>query len=296
MSASRTKGRLDCDTGYGDGHIFLSAADAQLIGAGTGTMTRNGAGDFSLNVGVSQTVTMLFALSSLLFRYGLQDDFQEQFGSSAAGGSQGFPVGGYTTLTTASGAVGGPVNLAVLNSASFTIGRKVLLGGTQKTFITAIPDATHITVAAITATIASGSVVTENLFTTPADVTGPPPYTGLTQFTPVTAPRPKGILIRQIYPVYQFGVVNATTNTIGLTKTVFANATAPIVSNLLTNAANGLGVTFGATPNVTPIQIPTPAYQITKYASYNIEWDIVTAATGTARIYGIFVDVGYNWN
>lgn len=295
MSASRTKGRLDCDTGYGDGHVFLAATSASVV-SGTFTRTRNAAGDFSLNAGASNTGVLSFPLDSLVFRYGLQDDFQEQFGSSAAGGAQGLPVGGYTTLTTASGAVGTAVNLAVLNSINFTVGRKVLLGGTQKTFITAIPDGTHITVAAITSTLASGSVVTENLFTTPADVTGPPPYAGTTQFTPVTAPRPKGIYIKELYPVYAISGAAATLNTISLTKCQYAPGAANVITSLLTSGANGLATATNANPYVTPIQIPSPAFQVSKYASYAVEWDISTGSGGAANIYGIFVDIAYNWN
>lgn len=295
MSATRHKGRLDCDSGYGDGHIFLPAASASVV-SGTFALTRNAAGNISLNAAASITGVLSFPMAPLIFRYGLQDDFQEQFGSSAAGGAQGVPVGDWTTLTTASGAVGLLVNLAVLNSAGFVVGRKVLLGGTQKTFITAIPDATHITVAAITTTLASGSVVTENLFTTPADVSGPPPYTGLTQFTPLTTPRPKGITIKEIYPVYLLSGAAATLNTISLTKTQFGFGAAAVVTTLLASGANGLATATNADPYITPIQIPTPAFQVSKYAEYAIEWDVTTAAGGAAQIYGIFVDIAYNFN
>lgn len=292
---SRTRGRQDSDLGYADGHIFIGP-EAFTATTGTAALTRNASGDFSLNIGASQTAVLQCPLDRLIFRYGVQDWLQEQFGSAQAGGSQGLPVGGYSTLTTASATAGSSVNVAVINSGNFTNGRFVS-AGTQKTQIVAIPDATHITLATLTVTLAAGSLISENLFTTPAGVTGPPPLTGTTSLTPVTSPRPKGIAFRELYPVYQLTGAAASLNTIGLTKTVFANATAPVVTNLLTDAANGLATATQATPYVTPIQIASPAvYQTTKFSEYMLEWDVTTAAGGAARIYGVFIDVLYNFS
>ena len=289
----RTQGILQGDTGYPDGQIFIPASSAFVTGT-AGTWTRVGSGNNALVLGNSSTTLLTIPLAPAIFRYGMQDWLQEQFGSGQAGGAQGFPVGGYTTLSVGSTAAGAGANIAVLNSANFTVGRAVLCAA-QKTIITAIPDATHITVAALASTLAAASVVTENLFTTPAGVSGFPPYTGITELTPATSPRPKGIAIRQIYPVYLVAGASLTTNTIGLTKTVFANATAPAVTNLLTDAANGMPVTTQATPYVIPIQIPTPAFQTSKFAEYTIEWDVTTAGGGTADIYGVFVDIAFNY-
>jgi hypothetical protein len=294
---SRTQGKFASDIGWNDGQIFLSALDIDLV-SGTATFTRNASGDYSWNLGASATCVFAVALSSLLFRYGVQDDLQENYGAGPGPllyGSQGEVVGGYTTLTTASGAVGSNVNLAVLSSVNFNVGNAVLCGA-QKTYVTAIPDSTHITVQSITATLASGSVITQNLFTTPAGVTGRPPFTGQSQLTPVTSPRPKGIQFREIYPWYLVTGAALTTNTIGITKTVAANATANAVTNILANAANNLQTATQATPYLTPIQIASPAFQTTKYASYNMEWDVTTGSGGAARVYGIYMDIGYNWN
>jgi hypothetical protein len=288
---SRTRGRQDSDLGYADGQFFIQAPGAAKTASGL----------YSLALGNSATDTLVFPLEKIVFRYGLQDWTQEQFGSTRAGGSQGLPVNGFTTLTTASIAVGTSVSIPVLNSADFVVGRTLqvdVLGTSEYPTITSIPDATHIVVSAITASHASGSVVSQNVFTTPAGVTGPPPFTGTTSLTPVTSPRPKGIKIRQIYPWFTVTGLALTTNTIGLTKTVAANATAPVVTSLLTNAANGLPTAVQATPYLTPIQLPSANinYQTTKFASYNIEWDISTGTTGTAAVYGIFVDVEFNWS
>jgi hypothetical protein len=314
MSATRTKGRYDSDLGYSDGQIFISVADATELSPGSTTggaplITKNAVGDYSLNITGATTpqVNLLFPLSGIIFRYGLQDDSQQQFGSQAAGGAQGLTVAGTTTITTASTVASNVVNVPVVNSANFVIGRRVKYG-VNTCLITAIPDATHITLSGIQLgliipAVTFPAVITESLFTTPADVTGPPPYPGTTQFVPVTTPRPKGITIKQIYPVYEITVAPISAQTIGVTKTVIAPASGvvPVVTNLLTNAANGLQVAMSlpsGTPIVTPIQMPNPVqitYQNSKYASYNIEWDITGVSGSIQRVYGVWVDVTYNY-
>jgi hypothetical protein len=289
----RTQGLISADVGQKDGHIFVGPGDFEVT-SGTATATRNASGDVSLNIGASQTCVLVASLSKLLFRYGMQDYVFAEFGSAQAGGAQGLPVGGTTTLTTASAGAGSFVNVVVLSSTNFTVGNFVS-AGTQKAQITAIPDGTHITLNSLSATLASGSVITQNLFTTPAGVTGPPPYTGLSQLTPVTAPRPKGIEFKALYPWYLVSSVALTTNTIGLTKTVAANNTANAVTNILANAANNMQTAIQTNPYLTPIQIASPAFQVTKYTDYIIEWDVTTAAGGAARVYGVYLDVDFNF-
>lgn len=294
---SRTQGKYQADSGSNDGQIFISALNMDLI-SGTATITRNAAGDFSYNIGASQTCVFAVALSALLYRYGLQDDLQEQFGAGPGPltyGSQGLTVGGYTTLSTASAAVGNNVSVAVLSSTNFSAGDPVL-AGTQKTSIVSIPDSTHLVLQTIASTLASGSVITQNLFTTPAGVTGRPPFAGVNSLIPVTSPRPKGIEFKELYPWYLVSGAALTLNTIGITKTVAANNAANVVTNILANAANNLQTATQTNPYLTPIQIASPAYQVTKYASYNIEWDVTTAGGGAARIYGAYLDVAFNFN
>ena len=293
---SRTSGRFDGDTGRGDGHIFFSALDGTLT-SGTGTAVRNAAGSFSLNVGNSQTAVLTIPLSSLMFRYGVQDYTQEQFGSSNAGlyGSQGQPVGGYTALTTSSASAGSNVNVAVNTSTGFSVGRTVMAGA-QTTYITAVPDGTHITLASLSATLATNSLISQDLFTTPAGVSGAPPFSGVSSLTPVTAPRPKGLAIKGIYPVYAIAGAALTLNTIGITKTVFSPNAAPVVTNILADAANTLATATNAQPYITPINLATPAtYLITKYSQYSIEWDVTTAGGGTAQLFGVFIDMIFNY-
>jgi hypothetical protein len=243
-------------------------------------------------------------LGDILFRYGLQDDLQEQFGTGQPVGAQGLQVGSPQTLSTGSSLAGANISVAVLSSVGFTVGTWAVVdtvaSGLQETqLINAIPDATHIQFATLKNAHTTPFPIAANIFTTPAGVSGPPPFTGITQLTAVTAPRPKGILFKAIYPVYQLTTAAQTTNTIGLTKTTFANVTAPVVTNIIANANNGLAVATNAQPYVTPIPVPVASqvYQTSRFTEYVIEWDITpSGATAIALLFGIFIDVSYNLN
>ena len=51
-----------------------------------------------------------------------------------------------------------------------------------------------------------------------------------------------------------------------------------------------------AQPYITPINLATPAtYLITKYSQYSIEWDVTTAGGGTAQLFGVFIDMIFNY-
>ena len=311
---SRTQARYDSDAQYQDGFLFLSSLADTAYTSGTVTATRNGNGDYSANIGNSQTVVAVMPVAGLLYRTGLQDDLQEQFGagtvglSGASANAQAAP--GFATAITAGITAGTGVSIPVLQSgltagsiqSGFKVGQVVTLdtvaSGVQEfPQITSIPDATHIVVNRVKNTHAAPAPVTGNLFTTPAGVTGRPPFTGLSQLTPVTGPRPKGILIKAIYPWYLVTGLALTLNTIGLIQTVAANGVANAVTNLIADANNGLPTAIQATPYLFGIPVPLAQQQFitTKFSSLNIEWDVTTGASGTARLYGVFLDVTFNY-
>lgn len=244
---SITKGRFEGDTPFADGQVWLSALDGAVTGTGSPTPATAGSGLDTLHIPASSTVKVTIPLSSLIFRYGTQPFLQEQFGSTKAGGAQGLPVAGYSTFITSGASAGINVNIAVDSSVNFTNGRYVTVG-TQNTFIVAIPDSTHITVAALTATAGVGVLIQENLFTTPSGAPGYPPFKGTTELTPQIAPTPKGLYIREIYPVYTVAGAAASSLTIGIVKTVFAFNTAPTVTSVLAVANNGMPVSTLANP------------------------------------------------
>lgn len=301
----RFQGRLDCDTPYSDGWSFrvMRATDAA---SGTVTWTQTAFGNQYLNIGNSQTVVLAISIDSLIARSGVQDDLQLQFGAGGLNGSQapfganGLPVNNFTTSSTASvGASSGPVNIAVVSSAGFSVGNIVSLGtNSTKEYqpITAIPDATHITVESTVFAHTTPFSIVQNPFTTPASVSGRPPFTGISSLIQPTSPRAKGVKLTAIYPVYQITGAALTTNTIGIAATTFANNTAPAITPVLSVAANGLATAVQAQPYVTPIIIPTPSFVTTKQTDIELQWNITTGASGTAQIYGIFGDVTYNYN
>lgn len=307
----RFQSRLDCDRGYNDGHLFISAFDSITLSGTTG-VARTGAGNFNLTIGNTQTVVLAFPLTNILFRTGVQDDLQEQFGSLRAGGAQGRHVPGFSSYTTGSLTAGSSVSIPVLNSglvssatAGFQVGDMLTLdtvaSGVQEfPFITSIPDATHVVVNKIVNAHSTNAPITQNVFTTPAGVSGRPPYSGISQLTPVTSPRPKGIQFRAIYPWFSVAGAALTLNTIGLTRTIAANnaTVASGESDIIANAANGLPTATQANPYLSAIAVPNASqiYQTSKFASYNLEWDLTTAGGGTAALWGIFIDVTYNYN
>ncbi len=286
-----------------DGIINICSTDLfPASGGGTLALTRIASGVWSQRLSTTTATVFQAAISTLETRFGMQDDLQEFYGSARAGGSNALPVGWPNTLSTSTVTAGAAVSIPVLSSVNFAVGQAILVdtvasGVQEYTYITAIADGTH-----ITATLANGHTtpfpIAANVFTTPAGVSGSPPYTGVTQLTPVTAPRVKGILIKQITPRYIINTTNITVNTIGLTVVQYTNAVAiPAATVLLANAQNGMSLTAAATPYVTPIPIPVAnqVYLNGRNSDPIIEWDITAAASGSVDVLGIEVVCSFNY-
>ena len=304
---SRSQTRYDCDTGYEDGVIWLNAFNFQPFGTAP-TATRTAKGNYSWAQGSSLTNQYQCALSKLLFRTGLRDYTQNLFGAGGVsdnphGAGSGYRFGTPTTQSTASVTALGPgvaVNIAVKYSALFTVGRGVLIdvGGAYPEYqiITAIPDATHITVAQLLFNHTSVFQITQGQFTTSAGQSGPSVGNSTaTQFS-IVASRPKGILIRGFEVVYQVGTASLTSISIGLSQTTYKNATALAISDILAAGTNGLAVTNAATPYVIPVALASPAYLTSDLTEYDLEIIAVTPGTSTFNLYGAFVYVTYNYN
>lgn len=303
---SRTQRRMDSDLGYTDGHIFVPATIESVAGsfvAANNILTRNASGNVGLLIPASTTAVLTFPLRSILFKYGIADDLQQNFGGSLGASANGLAIGSPFTLSTGSSVAGVNISVAVLSSVGYTVGLPCLIdtvaSGLQETaVINAIPDATHIQFATLKNAHTTPFPIQQNIFTTPAGP-GSSPFTGATQLTTTTS-RPKGIIFKQIHPVYAIITNPLSLNTIGLTQTIFANLTAPAVTNILANAANGLqtAATTLATPAVTPVTIPiaNQTFRNTRFAEYILEWDVTTPAGGTAQLFGIFLDVTYDYN
>lgn len=308
---SRTQGRLDSDRWQADGIIALSAFDLATV-TGTGVLTRIAAGEFSLRFSNLNTACVVGGtLSGPVFRTGLQDYLQEQFGSLAAGGSAGARVPGFSSYTTSSLAAGNNVSIPVLTSgltsgsvqSGFIVGSQVTIdSGASQEFatITGVADATHITVNTLAKTHSSGVIVSQNAFTTPAGVSGPPPFSGINQLTPVTAPRPKGIRLQSISVIYQItGASGITVPTVGVFQTTYGYATAPVVTTLLAQATNGLLTAANAQPYITliPIANANKIWLTNNNEIITVELDFTSgAATSVLDVLGIQFNVDFNYN
>lgn len=224
----RTQGMIQAGTPNPDGHVFFGISDITTAGTAP-TFNRTSKGLYSLTQPVSAGNTYIINLAGLLFRYGVQDDLQMLWGSTANGGSQGQPT---------------PPNAFVGQGANL-----------QR-----------------------------------------PPYTGASQLVPPTS-RPTGISIKNIIPVYQVLGVALNFITIGLSKTQFANGVAPVVTDVLAPATYGLTTTVNAQPVAIPVPVSTPnLFQTNRLSQLTVELGVNTPAGGTCALYGIFIDVVYNYN
>lgn len=218
-----------------DGHIIIEPAEYSY--ATGGTITRGGVGLLYLTVPASATTIIDYELSGMLFRYGMQDDSQMQYGqNNGTSGANALP----------------------------------LLPGT--------------------------------VFNTPYSTQARPPIASNKVFGSGTGNAsviPKGITVKAINLTYQVLGANLTSATIGLTKTQYATAaTAPVVTNLLAAANNGILLPVAANPITVNIPV-TAANQImltSRLAKYLLEIQFVAPAGSTVAVSGIFLDVAYNYN
>jgi hypothetical protein len=298
----RFQKRVSCDVGYPDGQIFISALDFQNPATGgiSGlTFTQTNTTPFTEYATVPASIaagTMHFPLSGMIYRIGLQDDLQEQFGSLAAGGANGLAVNVPITWTTTSLTAGTNVTVAVLNSAGYSAGSYVtidILGTPETVLITSVPNGTSIIVNKLALSHSTNAQVGQNGFTTPAGVSGAPPYTGITQLTSVTAPRPKGIAITSVSLISQVVTTAATSQALALYRTVFNNGAAPVSTAI---PMTGTLVNTAATsPTITTFIVNTPAYQVNPFEELVVVYTPVTPSGSTINVYGLNIGVTYNY-
>jgi len=109
-------------------------------------------------------------------------------------------------------------------------------------------------------------------------------------------PIPKGMQIDSVDVIYTVTGAALTGATIGLTKTVFANNTAPVVTNLIALGANGLPTAVQAQPYVTNVAVGTPAMITSADAEVVLNVNLTTQAGGSAVFYGVVFHCHYNFN
>jgi hypothetical protein len=108
---------------------------------------------------------------------------------------------------------------------------------------------------------------------------------------------PKGIQIDSIDVIYQVLALAAATATVGVTKTAFTNLVAPVVTNIIALAANGLPTVIGAQPQVTNVAVASPAMIVpTTDTEVVVNVNLTGGATGTVNFYGVVLNMHYNYN
>lgn len=300
---TRTAGRYDGDTSHQDGSIpLLPGADIVAV-VGTAAMTRVIAGEFSLRTSQATTAYTFFGgISSMVYRTGEQDFLQEQFGSTRAGGAQGLPIASPQTLSTGSIVAGSNVTINVLSSVEFQAGQSITLdtvaSGVQEfTFVASVPNATSIIVTTVKNAHTTPFPISANLFTTPAQNSGIPPFTGITELTPQTTFRPKGILFESLTVIYAVNTTAITVPTVGLFTTQYQNLVAPLVTFLIPQATNGLPVAAAAQPYVIPIPVPiaNQNFIVTPNTVVGVEFDFTTGGSGTVDVLGFILTCKFNY-
>lgn len=299
---SRTQGRLDSDQPYKDGLVFFPIKVGDFT-TGTPTITRPGAGQVGVSLAGSATAYVaMMTLPFLVLRTGVQDDLQEFFGSANAGGAQGLAVPGL--LEYSIGALTPGINKTINVTSSIGINPGAILtldtvASTVQEFpvVASVTDATHIVVNSLANSHSAGVPLTLNAFTTPAGVTGRPPFTSTTEFNSTVAPRPKGIKFKQLAAVYSVATAAGTLNQLTLTATQYIpNNTAIAQTTLL--AATGMPEATNAQPYVSPVNLPVANqnFIVTPYTQLVLEWDFTTGTGGSAVLYGVYAKVDFNFN
>lgn len=101
----------------------------------------------------------------------------------------------------------------------------------------------------------------------------------------------KGMMITGIDVIYKVAVA-LTVATVGIVETKFVNNAAPVTTNILAVAANGLPTAVQAQPYVFHVNVVNPAFITDPDASVIL----VLNMTGTVDLYGVELYLGYNFN
>lgn len=302
---SRTVARLQGDQPFNDMLVALSPpGDIVAAGATAQTLTKIAFGEYSWRAATATTAyTFVGGVSGLIFRTGLQDDYQQAFGSARAGGAQGLAPGFPQTLVTASTVAGTFVTLTVMSSVNFFVGQFVTVdsvaSGVQEfTQITSIPSGTSIVVAKLVNAHTANFPLTANLFTTPGPRTGRPPFTGLSQLTPQTVSPPKGINVQQLTVLYAVNTTAITVPTVGMAATQYFNNAAPTITTLIANATNNLQTAAQVQPYVIPVPVPVAnqGFLVTPNTVVTVEFDFTTGASGSVDVLGFVINGQYNYD
>lgn len=143
----RTQGMIQADTPNPDGHIFIPV---QITNFAVGTGTNVATAPYGVASGAA-AATIVLPLSEIIFRYGVQDYAQEQWGSTLSGGAQGLATPP-ATFTTPYGASGNPPFLGASQLTPPTSRPKgILIKGINLVFqnLTTAPTVNSVTISKV---------------------------------------------------------------------------------------------------------------------------------------------------
>jgi len=132
----------------------------------------------------------------------------------------------------------------------------------------------------------------------PASVAGYPPFTGANQLVPPTGPPPKGLQVNSVVVVYQVGVADLSAASLSLNRIVYANNVANSITNVAI-AATALPLTAAGDatgPYLATRAVSAPAFENTQNSNLELEFAVTMQNTGTLRIYGLGLNVSFNYN
>lgn len=134
----------------------------------------------------------------------------------------------------------------------------------------------------------------------PLAMVGFPPYTAAMNPTiaPASGPVAKGVKIRWVDFIYLINTVALTAITAGLTKTVYQNDVAAVVSNIIILGVNGLSAFSQGQPFRVRVTPPTAnqIYQVSDGSELLLNLNMTTPAGGTANFYGAVIGCELNYN
>jgi len=131
----------------------------------------------------------------------------------------------------------------------------------------------------------------------PIAVAGRPPFTGATQLVPSTTNKvPKGLKLLDIIVNYVVVTNPLTAITCRYDRTLFAEGSAPAVTNILASAANGLLTTVTAGHSVKITGLPTQIFEIVDLTNMIFELSIQTPAGGTCQLFNVQMHFAFNHN
>lgn len=130
---------------------------------------------------------------------------------------------------------------------------------------------------------------------------GYPPFAGaLTNITPRTTPRLKGIKLLSFAVAYKVVAHDLASFTCRVDKTVLANTVAPAITSILASGNNGLSLVANANPRVVEVALAAAeqVYRVSDLSQYWLELAPTSAAAGGDgfELYGVRVKVEFNFN